>query len=73
MFNIEIFWNFDTGVQKNIFCFFLKKWEASFTTIFEKKKNFSRSINWPNFITWFCKIAQNPQENTCDFLKGHIL
>ena len=38
MFNIEIFWNFDTGVQKNIFCFFLKKWEASFTTIFEKKK-----------------------------------
>ena len=21
MFNVEIFWNFDTGVQKNIFCF----------------------------------------------------
>ena len=22
MFNVEIFWNFDTGVQKNIFYFY---------------------------------------------------
>ena len=21
MFNVKIFWNFDTGVQANIFCF----------------------------------------------------
>ena len=37
--------------------------------IFEEK-NFSRSIDWPNFVAWFWKIAQNSQENTSEVFKN---
>ena len=36
--------------------------------IFEEKY-FSRSINWPNFLAWFWKIAQSSKENTSEFFK----
>ena len=39
--------------------------------IFEEKY-FSRSINQPNFVVWFWKIAQNPQENTSAVFKNTI-
>ena len=39
--------------------------------IFEEKY-FSHSINWPNFIAWFRKIAQNSQENISEVSKNTI-
>ena len=37
-----------------------------------EEKNFSRSINWPNFVVWFWKIAQNSQENISGVFKNTI-
>ena len=37
--------------------------------IFEEKY-FSHSINLPNFVAWFWKIAQNSQENISEVFKN---
>ena len=63
MFNVEIFWNFDTGVQKNIFCFlshftwkfFQKRWKefnpfSPYLILYNRKHFCSISTNLSNLL-----------------------
>ena len=35
-----------------------------------EEKYFSPSINWPEFVAWFWKIAHNSQKNTSEVFKN---
>ena len=54
MINVEIFWNFDVGMQKNIFYFF--------------HEAFSNSCGFPQFILFSRQLVFSDRKHFCSIL-----